>query len=137
MIRIPKAEFAIIIKTYRSHRKSNHNIFVKLPNRDKAYIQSSKLIGYLLSETHPDGKSKAKLLRAVGFNQTNIDMLEQGLLSIAQNQDVKEIISSPHGVKYVIEGNLPTPLGGFVFLLTVWIIDKGQETPRFVTAYPC
>lgn len=109
---------------------------MKLPNRDRAYVHSSKLIGYLLSKTHPDGKSKAKLLRAVGFNETNIDILKQGLLSIAQNQDVNEIVSSQHGIKYVIEGNLPTPLGGSVFLLTIWIIDNGQEIPRFVTAYP-
>ncbi len=110
---------------------------MKLPNQDRAYIQPSKLIDYLLSEAHPDGKSKAKLLRAVGFDETNIDILEQGLLLIALSQDVSQVVQSPHGVKYIIEGNLPTPLGGFVTLLTVWIIDTGQEIPRFVTAYPC
>ncbi len=111
-------------------------IVVRLPNRDKAFVKLSKLIGYLLCETYPDGKSKAKLLRAVGFNETNIDILELGLLSIAQDQDVNEVVFSLHGVKYVIEGDLPTPLGGSVSLLTVWIIDNGQEIPRFVTAYP-
>ena len=95
------------------------------------------MIGYLLSEVHPDGRSKAKLLRSVGFNETNLDILEQGLLSIAQNQDVNEVVISLHGVKYVIKGDLQTPSGGSVSLLTVWIIDNGQEIPRFVTAYPC
>jgi hypothetical protein len=95
------------------------------------------LIDYLLSQAHPDGKSKAKLLRAVGFDETNIDTLEQGLLLVAQTQDVTEVVSSPHGVKYVIEGDLLTPLGSVVSLLTVWIVDNGEEIPRFVTAYPC
>ncbi|MFA5822749.1 MAG: DUF6883 domain-containing protein [Thermodesulfovibrionales bacterium] len=50
--------------------------------------------------------------------------------------DVIEAISSLHGVKYIIDGLLTTPIGGSVKMRTVWIIDKGQERPRFVTAYP-
>jgi hypothetical protein len=109
---------------------------MKLPNREHAYIPSLKLRAYLLSETHSVGKSKAKLLRSIGFNEANIDLLKQGLIDIAQAEDVKEAISSPHGVKYVIEGELKTPVGGSIRMRTVWIMDEGHERPRFVTAYP-
>lgn len=109
---------------------------MKLPNRENAYISPIKLNAYLLSETHPIGKAKAKLLRSMGFNETNVGLLKQELLSIAQSEDVKEAISSPHGVKYIIEGKIQTPIGSFIKILTIWIIDKGQERPRFVTAYP-
>jgi hypothetical protein len=61
---------------------------MELPNREKAYIPLSKLKDYLLSETHSVGKSKAKLLRPLDFNETNIDMLKQGLIGIAHSGDV-------------------------------------------------
>jgi hypothetical protein len=109
---------------------------MKLPNRENAYVPLSKLKDYLLSETHVVGRSKAKFLRAFGFDETNTELLEQGLLMIAQNQDINEVASSPHGTKYVIDGSLQTPIGNIVNIRTVWIIDKGQNRPRFITAIP-
>ena len=79
---------------------------MKLPNRENAYIPPPKLIGYLLSETHSVGESKAQFWRAVGFDETSVEMLERGLIAIVHSQDVKEVVPSPHGVKYIIEGAL-------------------------------
>jgi len=45
-------------------------------------------------ETHSVGKSKAKFLRSFGFNEMNIDMLVQGLISIAHSGDIKDVLSS-------------------------------------------
>jgi len=109
---------------------------MKLPNWENAYIPPPKLNAYLLSETHSVGKSKARFLRAAGFDETNAGVLEQSLLAIARSEDVKEVVSSPHGIKYIIEGALQTPTGSLVQARTVWIIDTGQDRPRFVTAYP-
>jgi hypothetical protein len=109
---------------------------VEFPNRENAYIPLPKLKEYLLSETHSVGKSKAKLLRSFGFNETNIGLLMQGLISIAHSGEVKEALSSPHGVKYVIDGSLRTPDKGSIKIRTIWITDKDQVHPRFVTAYP-
>lgn len=72
----------------------------------------------------------------MGFNELNIDLLKQGLLTIAQIEDVKEAVSSMHGVKYIIDGLLQTPVGDTIMIRTIWIIDKGQTRPRFVTTYP-
>jgi hypothetical protein len=109
---------------------------VKVPNRERAYIPSAKLYDYLLSETHSIGRWKAQFFRALGFNETNADALEQGLIAIAQSEEVTDTVSSRHGTKYVVDGPLQTPQGTFVQVRTVWIIDAGQERPRFVTAYP-
>ena len=62
----------------------------QLPNKAKAYIPRRKLMGYLLSETHAVGKSKAKYFRSLGFNETTIGELEHGLLEIARTGQVKE-----------------------------------------------
>ena len=71
---------------------------MKLPNKEKAFIQPSKLKDYLLSEIHPVGKTKADFLRSFGFNKMNLDILEQGLINTAQTEDVKEIVTSLPGL---------------------------------------
>ena len=50
--------------------------------------------------------------------------------------DVREVIESPYGTKYILEGGVETPAGRIVQVRTVWIIDAGQDHSRFVTAYP-
>lgn len=109
---------------------------MKLPNRESAYIPSPKLHEYLLSNTHSVGRWKARFFRALGFNETNVDVLEQRLLSIAHSEDVKDVVTSAHGTKYVIEGLLQTMAGNLMQIRTVWIVDVDQDHPRFVTAYP-
>lgn len=106
-----------------------------LPNRNRAYVPESKLIEYLLSETHAVGKSKAKFFRSLGFDEANAAMLGQGLLSIAQTEAVAEVVRSPFGSKYVVDGFLEAP-NGTVKVRTVWIVEVGDARPRFVTAYP-
>jgi hypothetical protein len=107
-----------------------------LPNRNRAYVPREKLTNYLLSETHPVGKSKAKFFRALGFDDSQVGQLEQELLAIAHSQQVDEEEATPHGVKYAIEGPLHTPGGNVVRIRTVWIVEGNETNPRFVTAYP-
>jgi hypothetical protein len=109
---------------------------MKLPNGDRAIIPPAKLADYLLSDTHPVGRSKTKFLRGVGFNEANADLLGQGLLRIARRDEVVASESSLYGVKYVVDGTLATPSGRHVRLRTVWIVEPGLDRPRFVTAYP-
>ncbi len=109
---------------------------LQLPYKADAYIPLHKLVDYLLSETHAVGKSKAKFFRSLGFNETTISELEQGLLEIAQTGQVKDQVESPYGAKYVIDGPLKTPRGIFVQIRTIWIIEPDSQSPRFVTAYP-
>lgn len=52
---------------------------MKVPNRENAYIPSSKLYNYLLSEKHPVGRWKANFFRTKGFDQMNAALLEQQL----------------------------------------------------------
>lgn len=63
-------------------------------------------------------------------------MLENALLKLARNQVVKETVYSAYGLKYVIVGSIETPCRKIVNILTVWIVDAGGESPRFVTARP-
>ena len=109
---------------------------MRLPNREDAWIHPAKLTSYLLSETHEEGAGKAKLLRRMGFDETNVDMLEAGLLAIARTEEVAKVETTPYGTKYVIYGTMATPASEDIEMLTVWMIDVGQESPRLITAYP-
>lgn len=109
---------------------------MKLPHRKNAYIPKEKLTDYILSETHADGKLKAKLFRKFGFNETNVSLLEKSLLNIAYTQKVKDIVESIHGTKYVIDGKIKTPSGKILKIRTVWILEPNKNAPRFVTTYP-
>jgi len=87
---------------------------MQLPNRANAYISPKKLREYLLSDTHPVGRFKSKVFTSAGFTEHNINSLREGLLAIAYTNGVREESQ----------------------VRTVWIIDRGEDTPRFVTAYP-
>lgn len=109
---------------------------VRLPNGEKASVPHAKLSGYLLSETHPVGKSKARLFRSLGFHDNNLDALVSELLSLAKEGEVVVAEPSLFGIKYVVEGMVNAPSGGSVRIRSVWIIEKNSVEPRFVTAYP-
>jgi hypothetical protein len=99
-------------------------------------VPAAKLVDYLLSSTHPVGKSKAQFFAAFGFDAANAADLEQQFITIAQTEDVYKTMSSPHGEKYVVQGILQAADGRQARIETVWIVEPGEHRPRFVTAYP-
>lgn len=92
---------------------------MQLPNCVSAFVEPKKITKYLLSETHTVGKAKAKFFRALGFNETNVALLENELLRIAKEVPSHEVIDTVHGSKYIIIGEIVTPLGKSVTILTV------------------
>jgi hypothetical protein len=109
---------------------------MKLPNREQAYVPRRKLTEYLLSQTHPVGKAKARLFRCMGFDEGQVERLEQALLAIAHRQVVEEEEATRYGVKYSLEGFLLASGGPASRVRTVWLITPDDPRPRFITAYP-
>jgi hypothetical protein len=60
------------------------------------------------------------------------------LREIAQTGEVVESVETSHSEKYVVDGSLSPQTEGRHSRIarTVWIIDRGLEAPRLVTAYP-
>jgi hypothetical protein len=106
-----------------------------LPAGERAVVPLTKVTGYLLSESHPVGRAKARYFRAAGFGEHNVPSLVNGLLAIARSAPVVEEIPSRHGIKYVVDGLVNAPYRP-LWLRTVWIIEPDIDYPRFVTAYP-
>lgn len=107
---------------------------MKLPNLEEALVEEHKLTAYLLSEEHSGGKEA--FFASFGFTVADWESLRDALLQHAAACEVTSTSATPHGVKYIIEGEMPAPDGRSPQVRTVWIVDAGQDVPRLVTAYP-
>jgi len=109
---------------------------MKLPNCDKATAPREKIVDYLLSPTHRDGKSKAAFFARFGFSAEAWQTLAEALIRHATEHEVARAEDSPFGTRYVIEGDLHAPDGRAPLVRVIWFVDTGADIPRFVTAYP-
>jgi hypothetical protein len=107
-----------------------------LPHIENAYIPKEKITGYLLSNTHRDGKTKAILFNRFGFSLNNWQELANALLKHAQENQIIKTEISKFGTKYLIDGSLSTPQKKLLMIRSIWFIEAGKNTPVFVTAYP-
>jgi hypothetical protein len=90
----------------------------------------------LLFESHADGRGKAGFFLGYGFSVGGWHILAAALRSHALENDVIQSVDTPFGVGYVVEGTLRAPDGRRPAVRVVWFIERGEGTPRFVTAYP-
>lgn len=109
---------------------------VRLPNAEHARIDSEKVLNYLISDVHPDGKHKAEFFKAFGFSAEDWQVLREKLLKHGQEHDVCAEVQSPFGTRYTVEGDLETPDGRNPTVRTVWIHERGGTGPRLITAHP-
>jgi hypothetical protein len=99
-------------------------------------IAPEKLRDYVLNLSHPDGESKARFLRATGYEQEKWQKLEKDLR--AQHLPVEAVPGkkSMYGTKYEIFAQLVGPNGKKRWIRSVWIIRTGESVARFVTLIP-
>ena len=109
---------------------------MKLPNNNQALVPRTKVLDYLLSAAHPVGRHKAVFFTRFGFTADDWSALASALMQHAADHDTAFTDESPFGTRYTVEGELDTPDGRTPIIRTVWFIETGEETPRFVTAYP-
>ncbi|WIG59079.1 MAG: hypothetical protein OJF49_001826 [Ktedonobacterales bacterium] len=101
-----------------------------VPNAAQAVIGDAKITDYLLKNP-----GKAKFFHGYGFTQAQWQVLRDALLHhVVTHPYVKEI-PLDDGVKYVVEGELPSPDGRNPQVRSVWMIDGGRSYPRLISAY--
>jgi len=106
------------------------------PDWKSAYVPVRKITGYLLSDSHELGRSKAHFFKSVGYSLDRTDILSRDLKQIAVAHRVVAQIQIQYGTKFVLEGRLFSPNGVVVKVRTVWFVSNAYSRPRFVTAYP-
>jgi len=106
-----------------------------LPNADRARVDRSKIVDYLLSVSHPDGGSKAAFLMRFGFRVEAWQVLAEALRVTGASHPVASVVESAHGTRYTVDGPMRAPDGRAPMMRTIWIMEPG-EPPRLVTAHP-
>ena len=109
---------------------------MKLPNAQIAIVEGGKIVEYLLNPARPDNGGKAPFFMELGFHPDEWERLAAALHQVALNFPVSQNMETVHGKKYVVDGAIETPVGKMPLVRTVWIIDRGADVPRLVTAYP-
>ncbi len=109
---------------------------LKLPNAPQARIERAKVLNYLLSTSHPDGRSKAAFFSRFGFEKEQWQSFVAALRDHGANNEITEMIVSNYGTRYSVDGIIETPDGRNPYVRTVWIIDTADNAPQLVTAYP-
>jgi hypothetical protein len=109
---------------------------VDLSEKDSLAVPRAKIVGYLLSAEHPIGRGKAEFFKHHGFLAEAWEVLADCLRRHATDHEVAAVEESPFGKRYVIEGSLVTPDGRTPLVRSVWFAEDGEQSPRFLTAYP-
>jgi hypothetical protein len=107
-----------------------------LPNAPLAVVDRAKITDYLLNPAHPDNGGKAAFFIAIGFSTGHPELLADAFLALVARTSASVVVESDHGRKYVVDGPIDTPSGTRPWVRTIWIIDRGADVPRLVTAYP-
>ena len=109
---------------------------VTLPNATMARVEESKVLTYLLSTSHKDGKSQAEFFLRHGFSRERWTEFGEALRFHALMNAVSEVRESEHGTTFRIDGILEMPDGRNSRIRTVWFISADGHVPRLATAYP-
>lgn len=107
-----------------------------MPDREKAIVPREKITEYLLSTTHPVGRHKSIFFRNHGFDSESWETLANALVGHAMTHEVQATEVFEFGIKYKIDGAMPTPDGRSPVIRSVWFVASFGEPPRLVTAFP-
>ena len=82
------------------------------------------------------GRTKAAFFNKIGYNLLEIDLLINDLCKIVLKNEVYQDIETSYGHKYLVKGKIGLRYTKVVPIMTIWIIEKEDSIPGFVTAYP-
>jgi hypothetical protein len=108
----------------------------RLPNAGDAVIDARKLRDYLLSATHPTGRFKAQVFRALGYTSKAWRRLERDPRRQHLTKGAVPVETTEYGREYEIRAKLRGPNGRSGMFVSAWIIELRTDHPRLLTVYP-
>jgi hypothetical protein len=72
----------------------------------------------------------------LGYSATAWEVLAADIQRHAIENEALATEASQYGQKYEVRGSLSGPGSRTAALITVWIVLRGEDFPRFVTAFP-
>jgi hypothetical protein len=108
---------------------------MKIPNAGSAVVERRKITEYLLNPSHPDNGGKAAFFFSMGFTAGSWEAMASALCEHAAEADATQVDPSPYGCKFIVDGQINTPVGKRPRIRSVWILNNGTPNPRLITAY--
>jgi hypothetical protein len=109
---------------------------MRLPAAERAYVDPAKVRDYLLSPVHPQGRFKADFFRRLGYTRPKWPRLHRDLKDAATHEGAIPAALTVFGQLFELRVMLRGPSGRAARIVTIWIIRREEDFPRFVTAYP-
>lgn len=107
----------------------------RLPHYKQAIIPQEKIGNYLLNPENEKARGKPIFFRKLGYNMKNSSRMISDIKDELGKNKAKQYESDAYGrTNYEVVVQLGLTQKSSV--LTVWAIDKGKNTPRFITAVP-
>lgn len=106
----------------------------KLPGADRSRVDREKVVDYLLEPAKSRGK--AAFFVASGFSVDRWEAFADALKRHGATHAVSSVVESLWGIRYSVDGPLDTPSGRTPQVRTVWIVERGADAPRLITAHP-
>lgn len=108
---------------------------MRLPNASNAFVDLAKLRDYSLSETHEEGKNKARVFwSALGIDASDAEWLRDHLLSAVLQEECKTGRVSVYGRRYSVD--LLLCKDSFSAMVrSAWMIRSGGNFPRLTSCY--
>lgn len=105
---------------------------MKLPNGERAIVDSRKLREYCLNPDHPRGRNKARVFASAGIRQADAEELRTALLAAATHAEAQPGAVNPYGQRYIVDFDL---IRGdrTVRIRSSWIVRVGEESPRLTS----
>lgn len=108
---------------------------MKLPQAEAVRIDAHKVRDYLLSQTHPVGRFKARVFARSALTKTPRTPSWLRFVASRRPATVVAVEDFEYGRKYTVPGEL-TGSAGRLQVLTVWIQEPGRADVRLVTVRP-
>ncbi len=109
---------------------------MRTPNAEHAEVPDRKVIDYLLALGSEEGHGKAVFFMSRGFTPEAWHELADALREHIRAHDYVEARQTRWGTRYVVDGPLQCPDGGFASVRSIWNIKSPATHPRLVTSYP-
>jgi hypothetical protein len=108
---------------------------VLVPGADRAQVAIEKVRDYCLSQEHPRGRHKARVLEsALGLRQEHAAQLRDSLLFAVKTYDAVLGDLDTFGQRYTVNFPMEGP-NGTALIQSGWIVRRGEDFPRFVTCF--
>ena len=107
-----------------------------LPGAERAFVDPAKVRDYLLNPHHPVGYAKARGFSAQGFTRRRWPLLYRALVELAMDGEAETGEPATDVRKYTVRGAVTGLTGREEQIVSAWIVLKGEDFPRLVTAFP-